>query len=165
MKKNKKGSLLDLAYILYVIAGFSLLLLIFGTLNNAWNEKMQALDSMPAEGKTAQQKINNLYSGVLDNSVLFLVIGMCMATLIMAMMVVIHPVFFVLYFILLPIIIYIGGVCSNIYQAAASNPALSAMADQLIVTSYVCQYLPFLIGAFGFLIAMVMYKSWRNANG
>jgi hypothetical protein len=165
MKKNKRASLGDLAYIIYVIAGFSLLLLIFGTLNNAWNDKMQALPNMPDAGKTAQTKINNLYSGVLDNSVLFLVIGMCIAALVLAMMVVIHPVFFVLYFILLGVVIYVGAVGSNMYQYAASEPSMQAMAERLVMTSYVCQYLPFLIGAFGFLIAIVMYKSWRNTNG
>jgi hypothetical protein len=165
MRKNKKASLMDLPYIIYVIAGFSLLLLIFGTLNNAWNDKMQSLDSMPAEGKLAEQKINNMYSGVLDNSVLFLVVGMCIASLILAMMVIIHPVFFVFYFIFLAIIIYVGGIGSNMYQAAASEPAMSVMADKLVMTSYVCQYLPFIIGLFGFIIAVVMYKTWRNTNG
>lgn len=162
-KQNKRGALSDLAYIIYVVGGAALLILILGTWVNSFNDKIQAVDIIPSEGKSAVNSVNELYGGVIDNSILFLVIGMCIAALMLALMVVMHPIFFVFYFILLSIIIYVGGIASNMYQMAASTDALSTMADKLIMISYICQYLPFIIGVMGFILAIIMYRTWRNS--
>jgi len=42
----------------------------------------------------------------------------------------------------------------------ASNPTLAAEANQLVKVAFVLDLLPFIIGIFGILLMMVMYKLW-----
>lgn len=159
---NKKGGLSDLVYIMITLLAIGLMLLIFGKFSDEFNTKIQERTDVPTAGKVAVGQINDLYGGVLDNSFLFLTIGLCIAALIMALLVVIHPVFFVFYFIFLVIVIYVSGALSNIYQTAAAEPELASIAAKLIFTSNILNFLPMIIGVFGFILAVIMYKTWEN---
>lgn len=163
-KLNKRGTLDDLVYIAGSLLGVAMIILLMGKWSDEFNTQIQSIDEVPAGGKTAVSQINDLYGGAIDNSFLFLTIGLCIVALIFAMMVVIHPVFFVLYFIVLAIVVYVSGVMSNIYQTAAAEPTLVSIADKLIWTSHILEFLPFIVGIVGFILAIIMYKTWREYN-
>jgi len=161
-KLRKKGSLDDLVYIIVILIFFGMGLLIIGKWTDAFNTAIQSNDDIPVAGKTAVGQMNNLYGGVLDNGFLFLTVGLCLVALIFAMMVIIHPVFFVLYFIMLAVVVFVSGAVSNIYQTAAAEPTLAPIAAKLIWTSHILTYLPFIIGVIGFILAIVMYKNYQQ---
>ena len=56
--------------------------------------------------------------------------------------------------------IFLSAVFSDIYQEMAANSELTALADQLVFTSHILTYLPLIIGVFGILLMIVMYKIW-----
>jgi len=163
-KRNKKGSLDDFVYVMGIILVAGLLFLIFGKWSDSFNTRIQTMDAIPDEGKAAISKVDDLYGGAIDNSFLLLTVGLCIAALIFAMLVVVHPVFFVLYLIVLSIVIYLAGIFSNIYQAAATHPEMAPIAEKLIFTSHVLTYLPFIIGVLGCVLAIVMYKTWEESR-
>lgn len=162
VRNNKKANLDDIVYVIGVLIFFGLALLILGRWTDEFNTRIQANDDIPASGKTAVSQVNNLYAGVLDNSFLFLTIGMMFVMLILAFMVIIHPVFFVFYFIMLGIVIFVSGAISNIYQTAAAEPELASTAAKLLWTSHILNYLPLIVGVFGFILAIVMYKQYQE---
>lgn len=162
IRRNKKGSLDDLVYVIGILLFFGLLLLILGKWTSEFNNEIQGSDIIPTEGKNAVGAISDLYGGVLDNSFLFLTIGLCIVTLIFAMLVIVHPVFFVFYFIMLALVIYVAGIVSNIYQEAAAHPELADIAAKLLFTTHILTYLPFITGILGFVLAIVMYKTWQQ---
>ena len=102
-----------------------------------------------------------MYPNVIDNSFLFLMVGLSIAALAFAMLVRFHPVFFIFFFIILIIIIVLAGVMSNIYLEMANNENLSEQAAQLTFITNIMGKLPFIIGVMGFILSMVMYKTWR----
>ena len=167
LRKNKKGSLTDLAMIMSFLFTLAVLTLIAFKVSNSINVNIQSnaqiatLDT-GGNARNAMNQINNLYPSVVDNSFLLITIGLGIVALIFAMMVVIHPVFFVFYIIMLTIIIFIAGAFSNAYQTMMNDAALVDVASQMVITNYVMTYLPFIIGIFGFLLAIVMYKTWQN---
>lgn len=161
-KINKKGSLDDLVYIVGVLLFFGLFLLIMAKWTDTFNTEIQANDDIPTAGKTAINQVNNLYPGVMDNGFLLLTIGLSLVALIFAMLVVVHPVFFVFYFIMLSLVVFVSGAVSNVYQEAAANPQLAATAAKLIWTSHILEFLPFIVGVLGFILAIVMYKNWEQ---
>jgi len=168
-KRNKKGSLLDAVTIGALLLVFAVGILISYKIMNEFNTKMQdsaTLDKMVGanRSKAALNQLTGFYPGVIDNSFLLLTIGLAIVALILAMLVRIHPVFFVFYFIMLAIIIFISGIFSNIYQRMAQSTAMSDVASQLIFTSHILEYLPFIVGIVGMLIALVMYKSYQAAQ-
>lgn len=167
---NKKGSIIDIIYIIIAIVVISVGSLLVFKVSDEINQKFQDSDAIPAQGKTASTAMNNMYSGVLDNSFMLLVIGLSIAALALAAMVRIHPIFIVFFVILLVIIVFLAGVFSNIYQAVASEEGMDAadgsgtlLADRLVYMSYVMRFLPFMVGIIGLMMSFIMYKSWQNA--
>lgn len=161
---NKRGSIDDLIFIAITLLGFGMLLLLFGKFSDEFNTQIQDMSEIPDAGKTAVQQIDDLYGGVLDNSFLLLAIGLAVVAFIFAMLVIVHPIFFIFYFIMLTIVIFVCGALSNIYQEAAANPQLVDIASKLVFTSHILSFLPFIVGIVGFGLAIIMYKTWRTAQ-
>lgn len=167
MIKNKKGSLQDIIMIAVLLLVFSMGILIVAKISNEINTKIQDSSTISrltgaADAKNAMGNINSLFPGVIDNSFLFLAIGLAVVAIVLAMLVAFHPVFFFFYFIMLIIVIFISGIFSNIYQQMAETAALSATADQLIFISHIMTYLPFFVGILGFLLSIIMYKTYQE---
>lgn len=160
LNRNKRGSLQDIILIGSILLFFAMVLLIGNRVMGAFNTEIQAHASIPAEAKTASATLKADYGGSLDYGFLLLAVGLGIATLILAAMVRIHPVFIPLFFIGLVVVIVLCAIFSNIYQEMAGNSELTVYADELVFTSYVLEYLPFIVGIFGILLMLVMYKLW-----
>ncbi len=157
-KRNKKASLQDLLIIMVLVVGFAVGTLIVYKVSNEINIQFQESTDITPQGKTAYSKINNMYPGVIDNSFLLLLVGLCIVALSLAIMVRVHPIFFVFFLLIFIIIIFLCGVFSNIYLEIANNPEMSDVAGNLKFITNIMGKLPLFIGIFGFLLAGVMYK-------
>lgn len=160
--KNKKGSILDLIFI-----GVFLLIFAVGTLlvfyvSDTINDKLQSMDEINDRAKGSYATINGLYSGVIDNSFLFLTVGLSIVSIILASLVRFHPVFFVFFIIALAIIIFISIVFSNIYLEMANVPELQATADKLVFTTNIMWLLPWIVGIIGTMLSIIMYKNFKE---
>ena len=154
----------DIIMVGVIILVFAVGTLISYKIQDELNTKFQASDIIPAKGKTASTQINDMYGGVVDNTFLFLVIGLAMVALTLAAMVRIHPVFFVFYLLMLIIIIFLCGIFSNIYLEIAGTTEFEALADNLTFITNIMATLPFIVGVFGFLLSIVMYKTWQGVQ-
>ena len=163
-KLNKKGSILDLVFIISVVLMFGIMMLIGSKVVAEFQGKLNEGGGATAEGNAAIDKMESHYSGVLDYSILFLAIGLSIGAFALASMVRIHPIFIPFYLIIMVVLIIIAGAASNIYTEMAANPLLSAQADDLLVISSILTYLPFLIGILATILMVVMYKLWDNSR-
>lgn len=162
--KDKKGSITDLIMIIGIALFFGMIILIGFKVQSEFNTKIQTMGDIDTYGKTASTTLTGHYTGALDNSFLVLVIGLAIIALILAALVRIHPIFIAFYFIALVLIIFLAGVASNIYTEMASNAQLATQANQLVMVHHVMTYLPLIIGIFGTVLMIIMYKSWRTAQ-
>lgn len=163
LRKNKKGSLDDLIFIFVSLFAIAVIILIVYKVSDSINTELQASSNINDRGKAAYNSINNMYPGVVDNSIMLLAFGLGIMAIIFAMLIRVHPVFFVFFIIILAIIIFVCGAFSNVYQEMAANPELSVLADNLKFTTAILTFLPFIIGILGFIVAIVMYKNFQNA--
>lgn len=163
-KMNKKGSLIDIIFIMVGLLVFASAVLISFKVVSEFNDNVQASDAVPTEAKAATGSLQGHYTGVLDKSALFLAIGMAIGAFILASLVRVHPIFMPFYFIALVFVIFFCGIFSNIYQEMAETPALAAQADSLVIISYILEYMPFIVGILGTILAIVMYKLWSNSQ-
>ncbi len=161
---NKKGSVQDILYIGIVLTVLAIATLVTYKVSDEINTKFQASEHLEEKGKTAYSKINQMYPGIIDNSFLFLAVGLGISAFIMAALVRIHPIFIALFIILLAFIIFLSAIFSNIYQEIAANPDMTALADDLTFISKIMNALPFIVGVLGSLLAILMYKSWQIAE-
>lgn len=164
LRKSKRGTIADLAFIMGVLLFFGVLMLVGYKFINEFNAVVQTDDTFNQDARNAVGSIDSMFPTVMDNSFLLLMGGLLIATLILAMAVAIHPIFFVFYFILLTIVIFLGGVFSNIYQRMAEQPDMAEIANNLVFTSHILEFLPIIIGVFGFVIAIVMFRTYQNAT-
>ena len=165
--KNKKGSLQDVIFIAVNLLLVAIVVLIVFKISNSFNDEIQTSTTIDKYGgatdaRNAMGTMNSHFSGALDNSFLFLVIGLAVVTIGLAVAVRIHPVFFIFFLIGLIVIIFVCGVMSNIYQEMAEQPELAAEAAQLVFITNIMRFLPFIIGTLGFIISIILYNNWSS---
>jgi len=161
LRKTNKGSLQDIGLIAGIALFIAITVLLGFTFMSKLNDQIQTMDAINnTEARASSQKLTNFYPSVIDNSILFLVVGLCIVTLIFAVFVKVHPVFIPLFIIAWVLVIFFSGVLSNIYQKMAATSMVSAYAEQLVFISNILEFLPLLIGIFGILLMVVMYKVW-----
>ena len=158
---NKKGSVLDLIFIMGIMLSMGVLILIVFMVVSNMNDVFQTKDILPDTSKTASQQITDIYPGTIDNMFMFSMLVLALGSIILAVLVRFHPIFIVLFFISLIFIIFISGVMSNIYQDMAASEGLIAYANQLDMITTGLTYLPLIITVIGTILMVVMYKQWK----
>jgi len=161
---KKKGSLNDIIFISVVLFIILTGWLFAYKIMDGFNTEIQANVDIPADAKAASTTLTNHFPGALDNSILFLAVGLGIAALIMAAMVRIHPIFIPVYLILLGFVIFLSSVFSEIYGNIAESAVMVGISHNMQIAYNIMHYLPLIIGVFGSLLAIVMYKSWKDAN-
>ena len=166
--KGKKGSGQDILFVGIGLVAFAIIVMVGFKIYTEIDTKFQESDVLAAadidgKARSSSAQMLNIFPGAIDNSFLFLTIGLCIATLILAAMVRVHPIFLVFYIILLSIVIFLCAVFSNIYQTMAAEAEMTAIADSLMFTSLIMNTLPFIVGIFGTILAIVMYKAFQEA--
>jgi hypothetical protein len=164
IRSNRKGSLLDMVFLVIGLLIFGSSVLIGFKVVSEWNDKIAVMDGMPAEAVASTAVLKNHYTGVVDNSFLLLAIGMALAAFVLASLVRVHPIFLPFFLIALVFVIFFAGVFSNIYQGMAETVSLSAEADQLVFINNILTFLPFIVGILGSVLAIVMFKLWSNSQ-
>lgn len=167
LRKNKKGSLIDLIYIAGSLLTIAVIIIICFKVSNEFNTKISDNDAVieadtSGLARNSFNTINNMYPGVLDNSFLILTIGLALATFVMAAMVRVHPMFLIFFIILLSVFIFVCSVFSNIYIKISNEAVMADVASKLVLTSTIMKFLPFIVGSLGCILAIVMYKNWEN---
>ena len=117
--------------------------------------------NIPTEAKEASTKLVGYYPGIVDKTFLLFAVGIAIATLALAALVRIHPIFIPFYFIGLVVVIFMSGLFSNIYQQMAANSQLATEATQLLFITRILETLPLIVGVFGIILMAIMYKLWR----
>ena len=164
MLKNKRGSLQDIGFMIGVLLAASIMILIGFLVVSRFNAEIQSNDNIPALAKANVAELESFYPGAIDNSFLLLTVGLAIVTIVLAALVRISPIFLVLYILGLVFVIFIAGAVSNIYQTMAANTQVVALANQLTFIGTIMGYLPLIVGVIGSVLAIVMFKSWRETT-
>lgn len=158
--KSRKGSLLDLIFIAFVLMFFGIVVLVGLKIGTEFKDRIDDMDNMPVESKTAAEDTITKYTYTIDKTFLFFTIFLGIATLTLAALVRIHPIFIPFYFIGWIIVIFLSGIFSNLYQHMAADANLIATANQLTFISNILASLPIIVGVVGICLMVVMYKLW-----
>lgn len=159
--RKKKGSFQDLGFLLAFALFFAIVTLISFKIVTSIDDEAQSSSVVTDDGKAAVSTLKNVFTGTIDKGFLILFIGIALGSLALAAMVRISPIFIPFYLLALSVMIFMGGVMSNIYQEMAATAQLASEANQLIVITNIMTYLPMIIGVIGIILMIVMYKNWR----
>ena len=158
MIKNKKASAQDIIFVVVVLFALSLGLLVYYMIGSKFNEKVQAMDNLPETSKNASAKVTSYYVSTLDKAVPFIMVMMCIIMIIMSMMVSVHPVFIVLFFIVWITAVILSAILANAYEMISTTDILVNYSTQLTMTNFTIKLLPWITGVMGMVLMAVMYK-------
>jgi len=161
LRKNKKGSIQDIILMGSILLFFGLIVLFGFKIGAEFNSEIQSHTEFDQQVRDVSTETIDHYTGVVDSTFLFFVIGMGLVILTLAALVRIHPIFIPFFFIALIFIIFFSGILSNIYQETAENTVIAAEAAQLTFITKILTALPLIIGIFGILLMIIQYKRWQ----
>lgn len=161
MKKiNNKGSLQDLIFAMIVIFGFSLIVLFAVRIYTEIDDNVQDGKIFEAEQKAQSAQVKSAMISSIDNTYLLLLVFFIMGTLILAALVRVHPIFIPIYFFGWIFVVFLSTIFANVYYGVSSNPEMAETASQFFFMDNMMVMLPFLIGLFGMILMVVIYKLW-----
>lgn len=158
--KQKKGSSLDLFYIVVGIFAVAIIGILISSVITRFNTEFQkiVIPNMGTEAKAASSTLGSIFPNTLNGGILFLFFAACAVALILASMTPMHPVFFIFYILELVLLIIFGAGIANAFQGFIETPALATEFSQYTLIIYLFRYLPYVIGVIGFILAAIMYK-------
>lgn len=163
LKGGKRGSLQDIAFAIVIMFFLGFILLISFKVMDEWDNQIQSLDIVPDNAKDASTQLRGNFPGIIDNMVLFFFVGLSIIIWILASLVRVHPIFLIFFMIGLVMLVIVAAAMSNVYQEAAANSELTALADELVFTSHILNFLPLWIGIIGLVLMAVTYKVFQNS--
>jgi len=165
LRRNKKGSLIDVMFIGIALTFFAIVVLVGLKIATEFEDNIDSNELFAAgEARENVENVRVKYTNTIDNTFLFLMIFLAISTLVLAALVRVHPMFIPFYFIGWVLVIFLSGILSNIYQSMAADANLAAIANELTFMSNIMIALPIIIGVFGMILMVCMYKLHQNAQ-
>jgi len=164
MKKlNKKASIVDLFFIAIVFAFFSVAVLVGVKIASEFQSKISTSDAFadsPEAISYTGNAINN-YTYAVNSGFLFLTVFFVIATLTLAALVRIHPIFIPIFLIALTFLIFFCGIMSNIYTGVAEQSQMADTVSRFVIMHNIMIALPFIVGIVGIVLMVIMYKNYQ----
>jgi len=149
-----KGSILDLAGILFLVTGFVIGGFLSYKFYLAFKESYVPINQ---EEQTIMSKGETIYN-ILLNSIPFIVIGSGVGAIVLAFLIPSHPVFLPISIILLAFFVILSVVFSNFLWEFLNAQQIIVMANKFPLVASIVQYLPYIIVVFGIVLIIVMYS-------
>lgn len=161
LKNNKKGALIDIAFYGLVMTIFAIVVIVSIYIAGEMNTKINEMsDTFPENSIKSTNAVVVKATNTLDSSFMLLVVLLGIFTLVLAALVRVHPIFIPFFFIGWLVTIFVAGIFSNIYQGVADSAQLAGTVNSLSYMNTIMDLLPMVIGIFGILLMIVMYKLW-----
>lgn len=157
-KINKKGSITDIPFLIGGIFAVALVALLVSLVVIEFDDKVQDNTIFNTKAKTASTKMSDDLPNVMDGGIVFLFFSLSLISLVLASLVPIHPVFLIFYIFEWVILIWFGAGISNTYQKIIELNLMAEVASKYTFTTHFFHYFPYIIGIFGAILAIVMYK-------
>lgn len=156
-----KGSILDLIVVVVILCVILAATLIsFKVYNELSTEDFW---SDTSTGTKARDGVGRVFN-VMDFGYLLILGGAMMGAVISAFFIQTHPVFFVISFIILIIVVAISPVISNAFMEMATSSQFTTEGQSLDIMTHIMGDLPIIITVFGVLVAIALYAKFGRSG-
>lgn len=162
LSRNKKGSILDLFYIVIGVFVLAVIVVLVSFMTHTINTQISTLPLVGTEAQTASTTLSSTMPDTMNSGILFVFFGACIASIILASLVIVHPVFFIFYILETSLLVFFSGGIADAFQAFIETPALASEYSNFGVMIFMFRWLPIIIGIVSFILAIIMYKVRQN---
>lgn len=161
---NKKGSVIDILYIILVLFGLSIVLLVgFKMYSNITNDLAAQYPDV-ASATLAQSSLQQMFLNY-DKLLMFIFVMGIIGTVILAFFLDSHPVFTIIAVIVLILFTLFAGVLSNLYEDIEQSPSLQNEVAQYPITSFFWLHLPKFTVLSIVVVIVVTFAKGRSQGG
>lgn len=164
---NNKGSARDVVFIVAVIFMFAIIFLITHfAINTTVNQMINTTAiNKSSDAVTALQSSQNV-TNRLDYVLFALFIGLTLGLIITGWFIGGHPIFMVLYFIVIIIAVVVSTVLSNVWGDVSTASIFGSTSTSFPITNHLLNYLPIYAAVIGIIGLIVMFgKPYFSGEG
>lgn len=155
---GKRGELSNIIFMGLFMFAIALIIVVCFYAFSQINAGFQASNTLTPQAKAASQDVIDKYPGMMDWTILFVMIGLFLVALVSSLIIIMHPALAILYFIGLVVVTFVMAVLSNAFQDVVANPAFTSTIAQLPMINSVMGWLPVFTFFFGLACMAVMFK-------
>ena len=162
---EKKGSIIDIAYLLVAILGIGIFILIVGYVYPQITSQIKGSEvGNNSASVTALASTDNIVSRF-DSIFLIIFIGIAISVLITSFFIDSSPILIPVYIIALAILITFAVIAEHVYTGFAENADMAATALNHPITSYILSHLVFVAIGVGVLSMILIFAKPRGTSG
>jgi len=161
--KQKKDQIMEIAFVLFILASCAIAAVIAVFVYNEIGAQLNQSTFQTAESAAAYEKVGEGWH-ILDNAMVFVVIGLTLGLIITSFLIPTHPVFVLINIVGFMILVFIGAVYSNVYfdLVNMSPGMLNASVTYFSNTAAIMKFLPYFAAVLVFLTSVVMYTKGKQ---
>jgi hypothetical protein len=162
--KSKKASIFDVFFVGAMLFGLAIVILVALYFSDAittamlpaFNSSQPAMDAMIAMQSALP---------TLDYFFLAIFIGFILTMIISGFLIDTHPIFTLIYFLMLILAIVVSVPIANAFEAIISDPIFASVASHLTMTAYIMSKLPLITLILGIIMIIVIYGKSQYTGG
>jgi len=164
--KNRRGSIIDIAFLLIGILGLGILLLIIGYVFPQITGQIKATEGIGNDtGAVAALDYTDSLMGRLDGIFLIIYIGLAISVLITSFFIDSSPIIIPIYIIALLLMVGFAVIAENIYSAFSESATFATVSATHPITGYILNHLWVTTIAIGVLSMILIFAKPKNAGG
>lgn len=163
MFKQKKEQIMEIAFVLFVLTSCAIAAVIGVYVYKQIGNQLNQSNLQTTESAQAYEKMDNGWH-ILDNAMLFVVVGLAIGLIVTSFLIPTHPVFILVNIVGFMVLVFIGAIYSNTYfDIVNTTPEmLNASVTYYPHTAMVMSRLPFIAAILVFICSVVMYTKGRQ---
>lgn len=158
MKLNKKGSGLDIIFIMATLLLAFMIVIIVGMAFSRFDDAVQSSDVVTSQAKSVFHNQAVKFSSRMDMALTLFFVGLCIIAILLSSLVRVRLMFLILYIPAVVFMVIMGGVISNIYGRMKDIAIISVEIAKYTKLAVIFAYLPWFILIFSLILMFVLYK-------
>jgi hypothetical protein len=161
---GKRGSIVDIAFVLVAILGFAIFILIVGKVFPAITHQIGESQIGTLNASQTALNTTDAIAGRGDGLFLTIFIGLCISVLITSFFIESSPILVPIYIIAVGLLLIFSVAAEHIYNAFATNDTFSAIAAGNTVTGFIMSHLVIITIGIG-VLSMILIFAKPRGNG
>lgn len=156
MMMNTKGQITDLIYVLIILFSFALLTILGYYLFNQFNTTFANTEGVSNFSLEIMNENKDRYVSIFDGIMLFIFVGLLIASIVSAIFIKSHPIFFVINVFLLIIVSIIAIILKSVFTGFATSSEMINTTSEFTIIPFIMNNLTLILVIAGFLIIIAL---------
>lgn len=162
---GKRGSIIDIAFLLVVAVGLGIFILVVGKVFPTITHQIKGTEIGNNPSSVTALNMTEKIAGKGDMIFMFIFVGLSLAVFISAFFIESSPILIPIYIIALAMLLVFAIVAENVYEKYMDTPTFSQVASKNKITNYIMSHLIVISIGIAVLSMVLMFAKPRGGYG